>query len=282
MDPTYARAAPGSVGDAAHTDEPLVWHYGLMAQRWGEFLTDAPEMSFFLQEIERHGQPVLDLGCGAGRLLLPLLAAGVDIDGCDISPDMLDQCRKAAAEAGYNPALYVQPMHALYLPRRYRTIYICDSFGLAGSRENDLETLRRCHDHLSDGGVLVLGIDAEYTSHDSWDRWLPEERGTLPEVWPDDVPRRVAADGSEHVARFRTVSVDPLEQTYTREVRLEKWESGSIIASEEYQLRGNMYLKNEVVLMLRVAGFRAISVRGDYTEEPATADHEKLIFMAIR
>jgi hypothetical protein len=65
-------------------------------------------------------------------------------------------------------------------------------------------------------------------------------------------------------------------------VRLEKWESGSLVASEAYSLRGNMYLKNEVVLMLSVAGFRAISVRGDYTEEPATADHEKLIFKAIR
>jgi hypothetical protein len=89
-------------------------------------------------------------------------------------------------------------------------------------------------------------------------------------------------DGSEHVARFRSVSVDPLEQTYTRQVRLEKWESGSLVASEEYLLRGNMYLKSEVVLMLRVAGFRAITVHGDYTDEPATADHEKLLFTAIR
>lgn len=264
------------------TDEPVVWHYGLMAERWGEFLTDAPELPFFREEIERYGQPVLDLACGAGRLLLPLLAAGVDIDGCDISPDMLDQCRVAAAAAGYDPALYAQPMHAFDLPRRYRTIYICDSFGLAGSRENDLETLRRCYGHLEDGGALVLGIDANYTSRDSWDQWLPDERQALPEPWPDDARRRVAADGSEHVAWFRTVSVDPLEQTYAREVRLEKWQGGSLVASEEYQLRGAMYLKSEVVLMLRVAGFRTISVRGDYTEEPATADHDKLIFAAIR
>lgn len=282
MDPGDATPTTDLSGDAIRTDEPLVWHYGLMAERWGKFLTDAPEVTFFRKEIERHGQPVLDLACGAGRLLLPLLADGVDIDGCDISPDMLDQCRKAAAAAGYDPALYVQPMHAFDLSRRYRTIYICDSFGLAGSRENDLETLRRCHEHLEVGGALVVGIDAEYTTRDSWDQWLPEERRALPEAWPDDVPRRVAADGSEHIARFRSVAVDPLEQTYTREVRLEKWESGSLVASEEYQLRGNMYLKSEVALMLRVAGFAAINVLGDYTEEPATADHDKLIFEAIR
>jgi SAM-dependent methyltransferase len=282
MDVGRAAPAADSSGPATPADEPLVWHYGLMAERWGEFLTNAPEVPYFLQQIERHGQPVLDLGCGAGRLLVPLLAAGVDIDGCDISQDMLDQCRKRAAAAGLETTLYARPMHALDLPRRYRTIFICDSFGLGGSRENDLETLRRCHAHLEDGGALVFGIDAEYTSHDSWDPWLPQERRALPEAWPEAAPRRVAADGSEHIGRFRLVSLDPLEQTYTREVRLEKWESGSLVASEEYRLRGNMYLKSEVVLMLRVAGFRGVSVHGDYTDEPATADHEKLLFTAIR
>lgn len=264
------------------TDEPVVWHYGLMAERWGQFLTDAPEMPFFLREIEQYGQPVLDLACGAGRLLLLLLAAGVDIDGCDISEDMLNQCRTAATEAGHVPALYAQSMHAFDLPRRYRTIYICDSYGLAGSRGNDLVTLRRCYQHLEDGGALLLTIDAEYTSSESWDRWLPEQRRALPEPWPTDAPRRIAADGSEHLARFRSLSLDPLDQTYVREVQLEKWQAGSLVESEEYVLRGNMYLKSEVVLMLQVAGFSAISVRGDYTDDPATADHEKLIFTAIR
>ena len=43
------------------TDEPVVWHYGLMAERWAEFITAAREIPFFLQEIARYGQPVLDV-----------------------------------------------------------------------------------------------------------------------------------------------------------------------------------------------------------------------------
>ena len=268
--------------DATTADQPLVWHYGLMAERWGEFLTEAPELPFYQLEIERHGQPVLDLGCGAGRLLVPLLAAGVDIDGCDISQDMLDQCRMRAVAAGLEPTLSAQPMHAFQLPRKYRTIYICDSFGLAGSRDNDLATLRRCHAQLEAGGALVFTVDAEYTDRESWDRWLPEARRALPEPWPDDARRRSAGDGSEHLGRFRTVALDPLNQTYTREVQLEKWRAGALVDSETYVLRGNMYLKSEVLLMLRVAGFGSVTVRGDYTEDEATADHEKLVFTAIR
>lgn len=270
------------MSDPVDPGQPLVWHYGLMAERWGEFIRDAPELPFLRREIEHHGQPVLDLACGAGRLLVPLLAAGLDVDGCDLSQDMLDQCRKVADAAGLRPALSAQPMHAFNLPRRYRTIYICDSFGLAGSREQDLATLRRCHEHLEDGGALLLTIDAEYTDADSWDQWLPTTRKAMPEPWPEDARRRVALDGSEHLARFRFLAVDPLEQTYTREVELEKWRDGTLVETQTYRLRGNMYLKSEVLLMLRVAGFRSISVRGDYTDEPATADSEKLVFTAIR
>jgi SAM-dependent methyltransferase len=264
------------------TDEPVVWHYGLMAERWGEYIHEAPELIYFEEQIGRFGQPVLDLACGAGRLLLPLLYAGIDIDGCDISEDMLAYPRDKAAAEGYDPNLYAQQMHALDLPRRYRTIYMCDSFGLAGSREKDLAALKRSYEHLRTGGALLMNIQAEYTEADSWDAWLPAHREMLPEPWPEEGSRRVAADGSENIGYFRTVELDPLEQTYAREVRLEKRVDGITVAVEEYTLRGNMYLKSEVLLMLQVAGFRDISVYGDYAYKPATAESDEINFVAIK
>ena len=115
------------------TDEPVNWFYGLMAERTAEFTPNATQLLFFQREIERFGQPALDLGCSVGRLLLPLLCACVVIDGCDISGDMLRHCRDKAAGQGLEPRLYQQPMHAFDLPRQYRTIYICNAFNLAGS-----------------------------------------------------------------------------------------------------------------------------------------------------
>jgi SAM-dependent methyltransferase len=264
------------------TDEPLVWHYGLMAERWAQFITDAREIPFFIERIARYGQPVLDVACGAGRVILPLLRAGIDIDGNDISKDMLQYCESKAASEGLTLNVYNYSMHTFDLPRTYKTIYICDSFGLAGSRENDLETLRHCYSHLEDGGALLLNIEAEYASAGSWNQWLPEYRQTLPQPWPDKGDARVASDGSEHFAQFRLIDVDPLEQTYTKQVRLEKWLSVTLVAAEEYILREDIYFKNELILMLKVAGFREITVHGDYTEEPPTAEHNELVFTAIR
>jgi 2-polyprenyl-3-methyl-5-hydroxy-6-metoxy-1,4-benzoquinol methylase len=58
-------------------------------ERWrAEFNVAEPlEIAYFRGAIERFGQPALDLGCGAGRLLLPLLADGLIVDGVDISAD---------------------------------------------------------------------------------------------------------------------------------------------------------------------------------------------------
>ncbi|HLK25621.1 MAG TPA: class I SAM-dependent methyltransferase, partial [Caulobacteraceae bacterium] len=81
-----------------------------MAERWAEFVTDTPQLAYLEAAVTRFGQPVLDLACGVGRLLLPLARAGVDIDGCDLSGDMLDHCRRKADAEGLRPGLYEQPM----------------------------------------------------------------------------------------------------------------------------------------------------------------------------
>ncbi len=259
---------------------PQTWHYGLMAQYWAEILVEAPELEFYASQIQRSGEPVLDVACGTGRLLVPLLERGVDIDGVDVSQDMLDRCKRRAEGLGLEPRLHNQAMHAINLPREYRTIYMCGAFGLAGNGELDMESLRRCFQHLQPGGALVFNLDAEYARLEDWAFWTAEKRRELPEPWPGEGARKSLPDGSELVVRFRRLDLNPLDQTYTRQVRLEKWQGGNRIASEEYTLSGCMYFKNEVLLMLERAGFRAVQVQGEYSGAPATPDHKELVFIA--
>ena len=94
---------------------------------------------------------------------MPYLHAGIDVDGCDISPDMLALARERAVREGLDPPnLYAQAMHELELPRTYRTIVVCGAFGLGGERDHDVEALRRLFEHLEPGGTLVLDNEAPF------------------------------------------------------------------------------------------------------------------------
>lgn len=260
--------------------DPQVWHYGLMAQIWAQFLVDTLELAFYQERSQQSGQPVLDLACGTRRLPVPLLRAGIDIDGCDILPDMLALCRQKAMREGLTPRLYEQAMHALDLPRTYKTICICGSFGLAGSREQNLETLRRCYHHLDPSGALVFNIEAECNLPDAWQNWLEEKRRGLSEPRPERGTKRRTPDGTEYVSRFRLVEIDPLEQSYVRQVRLEEWPGEELVAIEECTLRGYTFFRNEVEPRLALASFRDTLVQRDYSEGAATPDHSELVFIA--
>ena len=134
---------------------PQTWHYGLIAKWWAEFNDDfrPHEIPYFQRYVER-GQPALDVACGTGRLLLPYLRAGLDVDGCDVSADMVELCRQKAAGEGLSPTLLVQPMHELDAPRSYRTIFVCGAFGLGSNREQDEEALRRLYDLVQTAATL--------------------------------------------------------------------------------------------------------------------------------
>src|SRR4030088_1178334 len=126
--------------------ESGTWHHGLMARWWAEFVPPEPaELDYFRAQVRKFGQPALDLGCGAGRILIPMLADGLDVDGSDVSADMIAQARTLAVKNAFSPGLTVEPMHELQLKRKYRTIYMCGAFGIGGNREHDRESLRRAY-----------------------------------------------------------------------------------------------------------------------------------------
>ena len=79
---------------------------------------------FYWAAIQVSGEPALDVGCGTGRLLLDFLAHGIDIDGVDNSPEMLEVVARKPTGWGLRPALFQQPMEDLRPPRAYRTIIV--------------------------------------------------------------------------------------------------------------------------------------------------------------
>ena len=263
--------------------QPTTWHYGLVARWWAEFNTPDPdELAFYRTCIARFGQPALDLACGTGRLMVPLLAEGVDVDGVDISEDMLALARQAAKSYGVSPLLLRQAMHELGPRRAYRTIYICDSFGIGGRREDDQEALRRIHAALEPGGALVFSHDLPYADPTQWGYWLPERRRELPQEWPTNGERRRGSDGDEIELTGRLYDLDPAAQVVTMQMRPRLWRDGAVVSEEEHTIRITLYFRDELVRMLTDAGFGGVEVQSAYSGAPPTRDDTALVFIAQR
>jgi SAM-dependent methyltransferase len=244
----------------------ITWHHGLIARWWANFNVEGPEIAFFRSYVA-SGQPALDIGCGSGRLLVPWVADGLDVDGVDASADMIEACRAAARAVGCDPNLYVQPTHRLDLARRYRTIISCGAFGLGGSRADDAEGLRRLRAHLTPGGVLALDYEVGEFDAERWRRWRPRPVDETP---PPSEERRLGPDGFSYALRHRVVAVDVAERSVTRQMQAWQWHGDELLADETHSLVFNVYSSHEIVSLLAAVGFEDVRVLGGYHGGPPT------------
>ena len=193
---------------------------------------------------------------------------------------MLALCRERAVREGLSPTLYAQAMHELDVPRTYRTIVVCGGFGLGGNRDHDLEALRRLHEHLEPGGLLLLDNEVPYADARLWRRWPKGGRDDLPTDWPSPGERRRGADGAEYELRSRLVDFEPLEQRASLEILGEMWRDGELVESDVHALKLTLYFKNELLLMLERAGFDDVIVRRGYEDADPGPDDDFVVFHA--
>jgi SAM-dependent methyltransferase len=260
-------------------DEPHTWHHGLVARYWSEFNHAGADIAYFQRFVEEGNGPALDVACGTGRLLLPFLRAGLEVDGVDLSQDMIALCRAQAEAEGFKPRLYSQAVHQLAVPRRYSTVFMCGGFGLGGNRGHDMLGLRRMREHLELGGTFVMNHDMPYGDARDWPYWLKDKRGELPLEWsPGD--RERARDGTEYQLDFRFVALDPLAQRVTYQMHTTLWRGEELLEEDTHELQMTMYFRNEVLLMLEQAGFHDIEVRGDLEDRGPLPEDDSLVFVA--
>ncbi len=247
---------------------------GLGAIAWELFSGEKPgaDHDFFRRLIEESGGPAVDVGCGTGRLLLPYLAAGLEVEGVDPSADMLAICRRRAEERGLAPVLYQQTMQALDLPRRYRTIFVpCGTIQLVVEREEAFEALRRLHTHLEPGGTLALTVYNRWKGPETEQEseWTFRARAPLP-------------DGTELAKHARVETQNRVEQTLTMTVRYQRLREEQVIEEQLCPAPERWYFKHEMTLMLERLGFHDIRVTGNYTDADFSDPHYVMAFIARR
>jgi ubiquinone/menaquinone biosynthesis C-methylase UbiE len=239
---------------------------GLMAEFWDLLRGDTSQWAdrfFYRDVIAASGQPVLDVGCGTGRLLLDYLAQGTDIDGVDNSPEMLALCREKGVQQGLQPQLYLQQMETLDLPRIYRTILVpSSSFQLIVDPAHAAAALDRFFAHLESGGTLVMPFMVFYTG--------PAEAGQVAEDWHLVVEKVRPADGAI-IRRWSRSTYDVPAQIEHTEDRYEVLRDGEVVATESHKRSpaGRWYTQEQAVALYTAAGFTDIRVLKEFTFDPA-------------
>jgi SAM-dependent methyltransferase len=113
---------------------------------------------FYLEEA-RKGGPVLELGCGSGRLTIPIAQSGVEIAGADSSPTMLETARAKAAAAGVRIEFIQADMRDFNLPTRFSLIFIAGNTLQHLTTSDDLIRSFACaRRHLTPGGRFVFDV----------------------------------------------------------------------------------------------------------------------------
>jgi 2-polyprenyl-3-methyl-5-hydroxy-6-metoxy-1,4-benzoquinol methylase len=58
------------------------------------------DLPFYLNKANKYGDPILELGCGTGRITIPLAKEGFSITGLDLLINMLKEAKRKSKEAG--------------------------------------------------------------------------------------------------------------------------------------------------------------------------------------
>jgi len=244
---------------------------GLMAEAWDVLRGDTSNWAdrfFYLEVIQKVGQPVLDVGCGTGRLLLDYLQQGIDIDGVDNSPEMLAICRRRSEDLRLKPGVYEQYLEELELPRKYQTILIpSSSLQLIIEPESVEKAMVRLRDHLLPGGVLVASIMT-----------LWKEGEPLESQWEKTAVRQEDGAIFRRVARSR---FDPTSEYEHTEDLYQKIISDEVVM-EERHLRSpatRSYGQSQAKELFERVGFQKLQLFSEFTFDPVKPEDSLFVIV---
>ena len=233
------------------------------------------DVIFYRDAARDIGDPILELGCGTGRITMALAAAGKRVTGLDISERMLERAAKKRL------ALYTEERERVHLVQgdmvkfdlgeRFRLIIIpFRPFQHLREVQEQMNCLECARKHLAPGGRLILDVfqtNAE-RMHDP-----VHMRETLLTEYKTPDGRQVRI--SERVAAFhRAEQCNDVEMIYSI-VHPGGQQERLVFA---WVLR--YFFRYEIEHLLARCGFKVAALYGDFDRTPITDESPEMIFVA--
>ena len=232
------------------------------------------DLEMIQQFAARCGSPILELGCGTGRLLVPLAQKGYRLVGVDASGAMLDLARQklTAADLMGHVTLVEQDLRNLELKDRFRFAFAAvNTFLHLETRAAQAEVLACIHRHLVPGGLVLLDL-------------FNPDPGRLLDATGQVILEKVMDDPQtgHRLMKFSSDRSDLEEQTVHVTIFVDEVDGeGEVLRTLfPYSLR---YLhRSELELLLQQAGFEVEALYGSYELDKFGGDSDKLIVVARR
>jgi len=235
------------------------------------------DVNFFVEMAQRSGGPVLELGCGTGRVLIPTAESGIEIVGLDASPLMLSVCREKLLSQSNNvqskvTSLIQGDMRDFELGRKFSLVTIpFRPFQHLLTVEDQMSCLGNIRRHLVNGGKMVLDIFNPSLPHLADEGYL-QEHGEEPEF--------VTPDGRRVVRRARIVSRDYFNQVTQNELIYNVTHPNARVERLVHRFPMRYLFKFEAEHLLARCGFGVEAVYADYDRSPYGSKYPgELIFV---
>lgn len=235
---------------------------------------DSEDIDFYLALAGHGGQKVLELGCGTGRLAIPIAQAGNEVVGVDNDPHMLERARTAWAAAsgpvGSSLELLEADLLTLDLARRFDLVVLGLNMlpALAG-REAQAAALGVAARHLAPRGRLTLDVGLPAPAElAGWD-------GSLLLAW-----QRADPATAETVAKLWSTEYDHINEVATVTTYFDAWPANGGSVHRVFR-RDELHLlsANELRALVGQAGLRVEQAGGDYALGPLDAGSERAVLV---
>ncbi|KIL41841.1 methyltransferase [Gordoniibacillus kamchatkensis] len=228
------------------------------------------DIEYYRDRLKKCKGRILEAMVGTGRVMIPLLESGLNVDGVDYSPEMLASCRQRCEERKLAANLYESTLQELSLPEKYEAIIIpAGSFLLIEKREESINALKRLYHHLQPGGRLIL------------DLFLPDTNFECGQF--GGTSTFALSNGDIIIMEGKLVEADLYNQYKVSFLKYEKWRNGALIQTELQRFALRWYGVEEFKLVLESIGFSDVVVSADfeYGKAPTNAK-QQFVYEAIR
>ena len=225
------------------------------------------DLPFWHSLAEREAGPVIEWGAGTGRIAAPLSTAGHDVTAVELSGPMVERGEPKTESVEW----IVGDMRDVDTGRRYG-LAVCafNSFLCLKSVDEALAFLRNAREHLVPGGLLGIEVSA----------FSPEELVDPPggPALRHDFTRRLPEGRLE---RFSVSRYDAATQLMEMRLFYERYDAaGTLENRRAHDLTIRIAHRDELELLLRLAGFEVEAVYGSFEGELFTSTSDHLIMLA--